>query len=161
MYKRARLCTFTNDRLTWITTRFSAWAKYPASGIQITDETRVNCWTCDQSEQTKNLKLRKSSQKNAPFIWMEGVICSELKGSMSLLERLGNHYIVNFADHRTSYCWVFLKKRKDFAYQNSKHFMDFFASQFNCRIHVLRTDGGRKDRTLDLFLQGHRNWEAN
>ena len=80
-----------------------------------------------------------------------GVICSDLKGPVTPRDGLGNRYMVNFIDHRTNYCRVFLAKSRDVAAQKFKHFMAFFERQFNCRIHVLRTDGGREYKTLGLF----------
>uniref|UniRef100_A0AAV1T532 Integrase catalytic domain-containing protein n=1 Tax=Peronospora matthiolae TaxID=2874970 RepID=A0AAV1T532_9STRA len=128
-------------------------AKDPASGIQLTDETRENCLACAQGKQTKNQQSRKDTGTNAPIDVIGGVICSDLKGPMTPRDRLGNRYMVNFVDHRTNYCRVFLAKSKDVAAQKFKHFMAFFERQFNCRIHVLRTDGGGEYRTLDLFCK--------
>lgn len=72
---------------------------------------------------------------------------------MTPRDRLGNRYLVNFIDHRTNYCRVFLAKSKDVAAQKFKHFMVFFERRFNCLIHILRTDGGGEYRTLDLFCK--------
>lgn len=72
---------------------------------------------------------------------------------MTLKGRLGNRYMVNFSDHRTNYCKVFLAKTKDAAAQKFQHFMAFFERQFHCRLHVLRTDGGGEYQTLDLFCK--------
>ena len=75
---------------------------------------------------------------------------------MTPRDRLGNRYMINFVDHRTNYCRVFLAKSKDVAAQKFKHFMAFFERQFNYRIHVLQTDDREEYRTLDLFFKDTR-----
>ena len=59
--------------------------------------------------------------------------------------------MVNFIDHRSSYCRVFLAKSKDAAALKFKIFMASFEREFNCKIHVLRTDEGGEYKTLDIF----------
>ena len=100
-------------------------AKDPASGIQLTDELRANCLACAQGKQTKIPQSRKDTGRNTPIDVIGGVICSDLKGPMTPRDRLGNRYMVNFIDHRTNYCRVFLAKSKDVAAQKFKHFMAF------------------------------------
>uniref|UniRef100_A0AAV1T174 Polyprotein n=1 Tax=Peronospora matthiolae TaxID=2874970 RepID=A0AAV1T174_9STRA len=128
-------------------------AKDPVSGIQLTDELRANCLACDQGKQTKNPHSRKDTIRNAPIEVIGGVTCSDLKGPMTPRDMLGNRYMVNFIDHQTNYCRILLAKVKDAAAQKFKHFMAFFERQFNCRIHVLRTDGGGEYKTLELFCK--------
>lgn len=82
-----------------------------------------------------------------------GVIFSDLKGPMTPRDRLGNRYLVNFVDHRSDYCRVFLAMSKDVAALKFKHFLASFEREFNCRIHVLRTDGGGEYKTLDMFCK--------
>lgn len=72
---------------------------------------------------------------------------------MTPTDRLGNHYLVNCVDHKSNYCCVFLAKTKDVAAQKFKHFLVFFEKRFDCRVHVLRTDGGGEYKTLDLFCK--------
>uniref|UniRef100_A0AAV1TY94 Integrase catalytic domain-containing protein n=1 Tax=Peronospora matthiolae TaxID=2874970 RepID=A0AAV1TY94_9STRA len=128
-------------------------AKDPASGIQLTDELRANCLACAQGKRTKNPHSRKDTGRNAPIDVIGGVICSDLKGPMTPRDRLGNRYMVNFIDHRTNYCRVFLAKSKDVAAQKFNHFMAFFERQISCRIHVLSTEGGGEFKTLELFCK--------
>ncbi|KAG3098958.1 hypothetical protein PI124_g9109 [Phytophthora idaei] len=128
-------------------------AKNPASGIALTDDVRANCLACAQGKQTKNKQSRKDTGGNSPIGVIGGVICSGLKGPMTPRDILGNRHMVNFVDHRTNYCRVFLAKTKDVAALKFKHFMAFFERQFNCRIHVRRTDGGGEYKTLDLFCK--------
>ncbi|CAI5711704.1 unnamed protein product [Peronospora destructor] len=100
-------------------------AKDPACGIQLTDLTRANCLACTQGKQTKNPQSKKDTGENSPVDVIGAVICSDLKGPMAPRDRLGNRYMVNFVDHRTNYCRVFLAKSKDVAAQKFKHFMAF------------------------------------
>lgn len=66
--------------------------------------------------------------------------------------RLDNRYLVNFVEHKSNYCRVFLAKTEDVAAQNVKHFL-FFEKRFVCCVHALRTDGGGEHKTLDLFKE--------
>ena len=59
--------------------------------------------------------------------------------------------MVNFIDHRSSNCRIFLAKSKDAAASKFKLFMASFEREFNCKIHVLRTDGGGEYKTPDFF----------
>ena len=82
-----------------------------------------------------------------------GVICSDLKGPLTPRDRVGNRYLINFVDHRSNYCRVFLAKTKDVAAMNFKHFLSAFERRFDFRIHVLRTDGGGEYKPLDVFCK--------
>ncbi|CAI5723653.1 unnamed protein product [Peronospora farinosa] len=72
---------------------------------------------------------------------------------MTPRDRLGNRYLVNFIDHRSNYCRVFLAKTKDAAALKFKYFLVQFEREFNLKIHVLRTDGGGEYKTLDVFCK--------
>jgi len=126
-------------------------AKDPASGIKITDYTRRNCVTCAVGKQTRVEQSKKDSGANAPTDRIGGVICSDLKGPMTPRDRLGNRYMVNFVDYKTNYCRIFLAKTKDQAAKYFQHFITWFEREFNCKVRVLRTDGGGEYRTVDLF----------
>jgi len=128
-------------------------AKDPASGIALTDHKRDNSLTCAQGKQTKNAQSRKDTGANSPIDVIGGVICSDLKGPVTPKDRLGNRYMVNFIDYRSNHCRIFLAKTKDVATLKFKHFLAFFERQFNCRIHVLRMDGGGEYKPLDLFCE--------
>ena len=128
-------------------------AKDPASGIKITDERRENCLTCAQGKQTKNRQSTKDTGINAPTDRIGGVICSDLKGPMTPKDRLGNRYMINFVDHKTNYCRIFLAKTKDQAAKRFEHFVSFFENQFNCRVRILRTDGGLEYNNVDNFCR--------
>ena len=72
---------------------------------------------------------------------------------MTPKDRLHNRYLVNFVDHKSNYCRVFLAPTKDKAAKKFEHFLAFFERQFDCRIHVLRTDGGGEYANVDLFCK--------
>ena len=59
--------------------------------------------------------------------------------------------MVNFIDHQSISCRVFLAKSKDAAALKFKLFMKSFECEFNSKIHVLRTDGGEEYKTLGIF----------
>ena len=125
-------------------------AQDPASGIKLTDTKRINCLACAQGKQTKNRKSRMDSGLNSPIDMIRGLVCSDLKGPLTPRDRLENRYLVNFIDHRSNYCQVFLAKTKDTTAIHFKHFLVDFERQFKCRIHVLRSEGGSEYQPLCL-----------
>ncbi|KAE9302953.1 hypothetical protein PF001_g13775 [Phytophthora fragariae] len=128
-------------------------ARDPSSGIELTDHRRVNCLTCAQGKQARNSRSKKDTGEHSPIDRVGGVICSDLKGPMTPRDRLNNRYMVNFVDHYSNYCRVFLARTKDAAAKQFEHFLVFFEKQFNCRIHVLRTDSGGEYQNVDLFCK--------
>lgn len=127
--------------------------KDPASGIKITDRRRLTCLSCAEGKQTKNPQSQKDTGVNAPIDRIGAVICSDLKGPMTPKDRHGNRYLVNFVDHKSNYCRVFLAPTKDRAAKKFEHFLVSFEKRFNCRIHVLRTEGGGEYQNVDLFCK--------
>nr|CCA19525.1 GK15001 putative [Albugo laibachii Nc14] len=91
--------------------------------------------------------------ESAPTDRVGGVICSDLKGPITPRDRRGNRYLVNFVDHKTNYCRVFLSKTKDQAAQKFEHFLVYFEKRYNCCVHVLRTDDGGEYKNIDLFCR--------
>ena len=131
-------------------------ARNPESGIVLTDNVRKNCLTCAEGKQTK-----KDTGDNSPIDRIGGVICSDLKGPMTPLDRQLNRYLVNFVDHKTNYCRMFLAKTKNAAAKQFEHFLVFFEKRFDCRVHVLRTDGGGGGGTrLSTFSASARVWRV-
>ena len=80
------------------------------------------------------------SGDSSPIDRVGGVICSDIKGPMTPIYRLQNRYMKNYVDHKSNYWRVFLARKKDAAANAFEHFMVFFEKQFNCQVHVLRTD---------------------
>ena len=87
-------------------------ARDPASGIKLTDTKRVKFLACSKGKQTKKVQSRKDCGKNSPIDVIGGVSCSDLKSPMTPRDRLRNRYLINFADHRSNYCRVFLEKNE-------------------------------------------------
>ncbi|CCI11341.1 unnamed protein product [Albugo candida] len=128
-------------------------AKLPESGIEIDDHRRLKCLTCAESKQTKNRQSRKDTGINSPTERIGGVICSDLKGPITPQDRRGNRYLVNFIDYKSNYCRVFLAKTKNEAATKFQDFLTYFEKQFDCKIHVLRTDGGAEYKNVDIFCK--------
>jgi hypothetical protein len=128
-------------------------AKEPSSGIHLTDHKRVNCLTCAEGKQTRNRWSKKDTGIHSPVDRVGGVICSDLKGPMTPKDRLGNRYMINFIDHKSNYCRVFLARTKDAAAKLFEHFLVFFEKKFDCKIHVLRTDSGGEYENVDFFCK--------
>ncbi|GMF59484.1 unnamed protein product [Phytophthora fragariaefolia] len=125
------------------------------SGIELTDRTRVNGLASAQGKQSKNVQSKKDSGKHSPIDRIRGVICSDLKGPMSPADREGNRCTVNFIDHNTNYCRIFVARKKGQAAKMFEQFLVYFERRFNCKVHVLRTDGGGEYRNVDLFCQSN------
>ncbi|CAI5747546.1 unnamed protein product [Peronospora destructor] len=83
----------------------------PESGIELTDLRRVNCQICAKGKATKSRQPLRDSGKNSPIDRVGGVICSDLKGPITPLDRHGNRYLVNFVDHKTNYVRVRGKRK--------------------------------------------------
>ena len=128
-------------------------AQEPASGIDLTDKIRPVCVKCALGKQIKGLQSKKDLGLNALVDSVGGVICSDLKEPITSKDRLDNRYLVNFIDHKSNNCRLFLAKTKDQAVKEFRDFFVFFEKQFNCRIHVLRTDGGGEYMNVDLFCK--------
>jgi hypothetical protein len=86
-----------------------ALAAKPGSGIKLTDRDRPNCMTCAEGKQTKNRQSKKDSGHNVPIDRIGGVICSDLKGPITSVDREKNRYL----EHKTNYCQISLAKTKD------------------------------------------------
>ena len=82
-----------------------------------------------------------------------GVICTDLKGLIKPQDRRGNGYLVNFIDERSNYCRTSLAKTKAEAAKQFQHFLVYFEKRFDCKIHVLRTDGGGEYKNIDPFCK--------
>jgi hypothetical protein len=77
-------------------------------------------------EANAHRQSRKDSGDHAPFDRIGGVICSDLKGPITPVDRRKNRYLVNFVDYKTKYCRVFLAKTKDEAAKKFEAFLAFF-----------------------------------
>ncbi len=80
----------------------------PGSGIKLTNHSRPNCMTCAEGKQTKNKQSKKDSGEHSPVDRVGGVICSDLKGPITPVDREKNRYLVNLVDQYTNYCRIFL-----------------------------------------------------
>ncbi len=123
----------------------------PGSGVKITDFTRKTCNSCAEGKQPKNRQAQADSGENSPIDVPGGVICSDLKGPMQPVDRMGNRYMINLIDHHTNYCKIFLAKTKVQAAKYFEHFQPEFERRFGYKVQVLRTDGGDEYRFLDHY----------
>ncbi|KAE8895634.1 hypothetical protein PF005_g191 [Phytophthora fragariae] len=128
-------------------------AKDPASGIAITSHERSRCTTCAEGKQTRADQPKKDTGVDAPVYRVGGVICSDLKGPITPRDRRGNRYLVNFVDHKTNYCRIVLAKMKDQAAKYFEDFLIYFEKRFECKVHVLRTEGGAEYNNVDEFCK--------
>uniref|UniRef100_A0AAV1TI68 Uncharacterized protein n=1 Tax=Peronospora matthiolae TaxID=2874970 RepID=A0AAV1TI68_9STRA len=128
-------------------------ARDPASGIRLSNNKRMACVSCLEGKQTRNAQSQQDSGKHSPIDRIGGVICSDLKGPMTPRDRLGNRYLVNFVDHKSNNCRVFLAPTKDAAARQFEAFLVHFEKLFGFKVHVLRTDGGREYANVDLFCE--------
>ncbi|KAE8985246.1 hypothetical protein PR001_g22945 [Phytophthora rubi] len=128
-------------------------ADAPGSGVKLTSRVRLNCLICAQDKQYKVNQSKKDTGQNAPVDKIGGVISSDIKGPMTPRDRHGNRYMINFVDHSSNYVRAFLAKNKVEATKKFEHFLVFFEKEYNCRIHVLRTDGGGEYMNVEDFCR--------
>ena len=105
------------------------------------------------SEAVKSAQSKKDTNVHSPIDRIGGVICSDLKVPMTPKDRMGNQDLATFVNHESNYCRMFLESIKDQETKKFEHFLVFFEKRFNCRIHVLRTDGGGEYQNVDLFCK--------
>uniref|UniRef100_A0AAV1TF73 Integrase catalytic domain-containing protein n=1 Tax=Peronospora matthiolae TaxID=2874970 RepID=A0AAV1TF73_9STRA len=122
-------------------------------GIELTDHGRANCLTCAEAKSTRTGQPKNNSGANEPTDRIGGVICSDLKGPITPIDRHGNRYLVVFIDYKSNYVRVFAARQKNAAAEVFKNFQAWFENEFNCRIHVLRTDGGGEYELVSLFCK--------
>ncbi len=125
----------------------------PGSGIKLTNRGRPNCMTCAEDKQTKKKQSKKDSGENSPIDRIGGVIYSDLKGPMTPVDRENNRYLINIIGHKTNYYRIFLAKTKDEAAKKFEYFVGHIERRFDCRVRVLRTDGGGGYANIDLFCK--------
>ncbi|POM62933.1 hypothetical protein PHPALM_27859 [Phytophthora palmivora] len=115
--------------------------KDPSSGIELVGRRRGS-------------QSGKDTGEHSPISRVCGVICSGLKGPITPRDRLGNRCMVNFVDHKSNYCRVFLAKTK----KQFERFLVFLDKRFNYRIWV-------EYQNVDLFCKkagvARRRSEAN
>jgi hypothetical protein len=90
--------------------------------------------TCAEGKHTKSKQSKKDSGEHSPIDRLGGVICSDLKGPITPVDREKNRYLVNFVDHKTNYCRIFLAKTKDEAARKFLNFVGHFERRFDCRV---------------------------
>ncbi|KAE9048491.1 hypothetical protein PR002_g427 [Phytophthora rubi] len=128
-------------------------AKDPASGIAITSHERSRCTTCAEGKQTHADQPKKDTGVHAPVDRVDGIICSDLKDPITPRDRRGNRYLVKFVDYKTNYCRIVLAKTKDQAAKYFEDFLIYFEKRFECKVYVLRTDGGAEYNSVDEFCK--------
>jgi hypothetical protein len=128
-------------------------AQNPRYGLEITDDKIRTCVACAEGKQTKNRQPTKDSGSNAPIDRIGGVTNADCKGPMTPTDRNGNRYFSLFIDYLTNVMRVFLAKTKSSASSQFGHFMAWFERSFDCRLQVLRTDGGKEFRQMDLLCE--------
>ena len=72
---------------------------------------------------------------------------------MTPQDRLGNRYLVNFIDHKSNYCRVFLARTKDAAAKQFEDLLVQIDKFLGFKIHVLRADGSGEYANVDLFCK--------
>ncbi len=80
--------------------RIEQLAKKENYGIKLLDHVRRSCVACAEGKQPRANQSKKDSGRNAPIEQIGGVICSDLKGPMSPVDRKGNRYMVNFVHQK-------------------------------------------------------------
>ena len=70
--------------------------------------------------------------------------------------RGGKKYFVTFIDDCTRYCYVYLLRSKDEAFEKFMHYKNEVEDQFSRKIKAIRSHrGGEYDASFDWFCQEH------
>ena len=136
-------------------------AKDLASCIKITDRSRPTCVSCAEGKQTKNVQSNKDMGAHSPIDCIDGAICSDLKGPMKTRDRLGNRYLINFVDHKSNYCRVFLAKTKDLAAKKFEHFFGLFRTSVELSCTCTKDGRWRRVRECRPVSQVHRCFKTS
>jgi hypothetical protein len=75
-----------------------------------------------RDKQSKNRQAQADSSENSLIDVPGGIIYSDLKGLIQPVDRVGNRYMINFIDHHTNYCDIFLAMTKAQAAKYVEHF---------------------------------------
>ena len=98
----------------------------------------------------RNTQPQQDSVENAPIEFIGGVICADLKSPMTPQYRLSKRYLVNFANHKSNYCKIFLERTKNAAAKQFEAFRTHNEKLLDCQIIVLFTDSGSENANVDL-----------
>lgn len=61
--------------------------------------------------------------------------------------------MIDFAAHASNYRRVLVARKKEFAARMFEHCYTFFERSLDCKVHILRTDGGGEYRNVDMFCK--------
>lgn len=123
------------------------------SGIELIDRKRPSCLTCAQGKQTKHSESKKDSGAHSPIDRIGGFICSHFNGPMTPTDRCGNRYMINFVDHSSDYCRVFVARKKDLAARKFEHFLVFSSARLIARCASSEGTAGLNIETSTCFAR--------
>lgn len=92
----------------FLTTQLRAW-HVTLTVKCLPHKERPTCGTCADGKQRRENQSRKETGRKAPIKQVGGII-SGINGPITSADRLGNRYMINFVDHRSYYCRVFLPR---------------------------------------------------
>lgn len=72
---------------------------------------------------------------------------------MTMKDRIRNHYLINFVDHKSKYFRVILSRTVDAAAKKVGNSLVLIEKLFECRIHVARTNGGGEYANVGLVCK--------
>lgn len=119
------------------------------SGIDLIDKKRPSCITCVHGKQSKH----EQSKKDSPIDRIGGSICIELKDPMTPPDRCGGRYMINFVDHSSNYCRVFVARKKDLAPTVFEHFKAFCSAPLIARCTLSKRTAEVNTRTSTYFAR--------
>uniref|UniRef100_A0AAV1TSX1 Uncharacterized protein n=1 Tax=Peronospora matthiolae TaxID=2874970 RepID=A0AAV1TSX1_9STRA len=94
----------------------------PANGLELTDKSKS---AQSKSAQSNSAQPKKDSGLNATLDVVGGVICSDLKGPITPMDKRKNGHLNNFIDHKSNYVRVFVAKSKDEVARKFQHIKVF------------------------------------
>ncbi|KAH9163017.1 hypothetical protein LEN26_000680 [Aphanomyces euteiches] len=124
---------------------------------RVVNDIKEPCIECARGKQRRNIQPDSDTGTSAPTHEPGAVICADLLGPISPMDRHKNRFVAVYVDHNTKFKAIALLKRKS---DQPQQFIDFktkIEKQFGVVVKVLRSDGGGEfiSGTLDAYLRAN------
>jgi hypothetical protein len=138
----------------WLTAMFCFHAAegMPAN-LPPEDEAKFKCYVCVESKQPRKPHKAAEARSLAPLELVHSDLC-EMNG---ILTKGGTRYFLTFIDDSTRFCYVYLLKIKDEAFNYFKAYKAKVENQLERKIKRLRSDRGGEyfSNVFDEFCVEH------
>ncbi|KAH9143587.1 hypothetical protein AeRB84_012433 [Aphanomyces euteiches] len=102
----------------------------------------ADCIDCKRGKQRRNAQPKADTGESAPIDEIGAVICADLLGPITPMDRNKNKYVAVYVDHATKMKHAVPIRHKSDQAEEFIAFKEFIEKQYDCRVKVLRSDGG-------------------